>query len=480
MGHSKSKSYNDIDQTISKPIPWQQLLKRGSNIDVGFITAIIVKNKENYFQIAYILPRNGVWEIWIDHWMTHLDNIPKCPKHFNIYIPWYAEWLKKWHPHNQNLTLIAKSSPLLSPFNTKTLKYTQFDIEDKPAQGAYAMFGAISHNNTYLANECYREILQFVPNQTRLQRISIGLKEARKRLLIKDKERNLLYIFDSITDPLTVIDLATLQRTEQLCFDEERKENYEEYWYAASQRNWERLYPLGCYIPSPIDELHIITNANNRSYHMKLDKKNKKWIKLKGVDYNRRIGHSRMFWIESKQQLMIFGGIKGYYGYKPSPKMSDKIWYCKINENEIDRRYEWSLYHLRMPYRSHRCDIVQIFDGILIVFYFQFKQNKEIWFLNLWNNKWYKSNKHFPFELECGCGYVVKSNDGFVACFSAEFEFHIEIAINDIIPKDLKRDYCKHIGKLITGYAYVNELRVDIPMDILNLIFRFYNGLTNV
>eukprot|EP01084_Bolivina_argentea_P303213 523444_1 len=173
-------------------------------------------------------------------------------------------------------------------------------------------------------------------------------------------------------------------------------DEYEVNYYFANRRN---SMSCGCFIPSPINELHIIFNANMQSYHMKLDEKNQKCIKLPAeINETIPLANSRMMYIASQQHLFVFGGVEGHFdkgarGYYShiNPIISDNIWCCRITEqNQL--QYNWTLYGIKMPYKTERFDAVQVFDGIVIIIYFHEECRGEIWCLNTWNKILYKSS----------------------------------------------------------------------------------------
>eukprot|EP01084_Bolivina_argentea_P075126 136213_1 len=203
--------------------------------------------------------------------------------------------------------------------------------------------------------------------------------------------------------------------------------------FAEACTNW----PASTYIPFPVNQAHILLDDK----HYKYDIKHKTMIQLKGNSALNGIVYAHLLYIPIKKQLMFLGS-----------SFDSKILSCDIQQNSDQTEYEWKMCKLKMPRAAEHCtyDTLLGFDNILFVFYFV---EKDIYLLDLLNNKWFKSKYSLP---NFGGGnntyiFVVQNN------YSAHFiyfynKIHYKVCLFDLIPKEIVISHRKYYNGLIMGY----------------------------
>eukprot|EP01084_Bolivina_argentea_P260617 440173_1 len=121
--------------------------------------------------------------------------------------------------------------------------------------------------------------------------------------------------------------------------------------------------PRTTYIPSPINEWHILDHRT----HWKMNMKTKTVTKISINTF--KTSYRKLTYVPYTNQLISMGG-----------DVSDEIWYCNIKENQDT--YNWQLHSLKMPHTIKdelEYAVLLAFDNIIFIFYFEAHGYNEIW-----------------------------------------------------------------------------------------------------
>eukprot|EP01084_Bolivina_argentea_P127304 225161_1 len=221
-----------------------------------------------------------------------------------------------------------------------------------------------------------------------------------------------------------------------------------------------RNLPQSTYIPSPRNEYHILSN---HSMHYKMDMNNKNINKMKINKFeNNNIKFPKILYIPFTQQLISFGSHN-----------SDKIWYCNIKQISNKQKYDWQLYHLKMPHSAgiDSFDILLAFDNIIFIFYFVKNSYHDIWCIDLLNNKLIKTKYNTPKFSEYDQNiYVMKdsNNNGHIINFKSGEKYTFNL--HNLIPKEVIKLHREHYSPLIIGYIKQEETKNDFSGNIPNAL----------
>eukprot|EP01084_Bolivina_argentea_P183887 317258_1 len=229
-----------------------------------------------------------------------------------------------------------------------------------------------------------------------------------------------------------------------------------------------------CYLPLPIDEIHLFGQNNDcgETQHLKYDKTAQKFIALKNMlTIDVTIQRPKMVWVKHQNMLMVFGGYNDKIDYL------DTIYVCNIDENTTE--YEWKIFEKKLPsHNKNKFEVIVAFETIIIVVYFGkgMKKNDrdEIWCLDLLSNTWIKSEVKSPCSK---ASHLVQTPYNYLHCirFTLSAE-HYKIKLCELIPSEFYKMYSKRYLILISGYCKQHSIQYDndIPDDIVKLLLKYY------
>ncbi len=228
-----------------------------------------------------------------------------------------------------------------------------------------------------------------------------------------------------------------------------------------------RRYPKSTYVPSPINEYHILS-YDSIHYVMDMNNKNINRMKINKLK-NNNIKLPNILYIPFTNQLISFGSYK-----------SDRIWYCNINQISNKHTYDWQLYHLKMPYSTNDSwfDILLAFNNIIFIFYYIKNSHHDIWCFDLLNNKLIKTKYNTPkFSYYGDNIYVMKdNNNGCIMNFGSSE--HFKCNLHNLVPKEVIKSHQTYYKPLIIGYIKQqendNEFCNNIPYALKLLILCFF------
>eukprot|EP01084_Bolivina_argentea_P292657 503168_1 len=216
------------------------------------------------------------------------------------------------------------------------------------------------------------------------------------------------------------------------------------------------------YIPLPTHQIYILQHDCNsmytkrcllkhdctKQYKYNIETKSITTLKHCSLDINR---HPKVIYIPFLQKLFIFGS-----------NMNKTILHCNVNN------FEWVKYNLTMPFEVHDVDydILLGFENVLFVFYFDGKHNGAVYALDLFFNKWYKSNHYLPHQQTCfqQCNMYVVKNKYDAHLLDFDQSKHFKVSLFDLMPTELVMVHRKYYNKLIMGYLRERENQSLIPI----------------
>ena len=209
---------------------------------------------------------------------------------------------------------------------------------------------------------------------------------------------------------------------------------------------------------------------------MKYSPQNKKCTNLTKNFLEKNVKYSRMCYDEMNRRIMLFGGRGGATDDDEDGAEFDDIWIYDIDQNEDDGTEKWELYSLKLPHKNSK-ELVYAFNSIIFVIYCYSEQN-EIWCLELMNDKWFKSNVDWPYELS-SCDFV-KVDNNHIHCINYHQNIHARINLYDIIPIELIEFYGKYYLPFVYGYIRIEfESKCDgvyVSQDLKHLIAKYFNA----
>ena len=182
--------------------------------------------------------------------------------------------------------------------------------------------------------------------------------------------------------------------------------------------NRKDFYHYLAYIPSPINELHLIYSSS--LHHMRMDAdKNSKHNEQNGLQ-SATVRDAKCVFIDRMNRFFAFGGkepklklmnadqsnikkqiaarylnqresveilIKSKKSHYFKPSTARSIWYCDLKDNE------WKLYKQRLPKSTRSYGVVKGFE--YFIFFFYYTADQWIWCLDLSSGDMVKCNDHF-------------------------------------------------------------------------------------
>ena len=227
------------------------------------------------------------------------------------------------------------------------------------------------------------------------------------------------------------------------------------------------ICPQSIYIPSPINKSHILSDST----HWIINMNNKIIDKIKINKFqNNNIIHPNILYIPFTQQLISFGS-----------ENNNKIWYCNIKQLSKKQKYNWQLYHLKMPYTTeiNFFDILLVFNNIIFIFYFIENSYHDIWCIDLLNNKLIKTKYNTPtFNTYRYNIYAMKDNNNNVHIINFIFGEKYIFNLHNLIPKEIITLHRKYYTPLIIGYIKQEENKnnflSNIPYVLKQLILYYF------
>eukprot|EP01084_Bolivina_argentea_P281400 481467_1 len=248
-----------------------------------------------------------------------------------------------------------------------------------------------------------------------------------------------------------------------------------------------------CFIPYPINELHLLTYRTKRSKNWyEFECNHKKIIEcnneLKVIELatheNILRGSNELIWIQREQILLnIFS-------------QSDRAEVCRITSKN-QQIYEWIPCSHHKYMRPHDINISVGFDGLYhrivgfesILFLINYN---EIQCVDMLSGQRFKSNKRLPLLFETACiDNVVNTNDNYVHfigsyttnCHKNKRGLHLRMSLLDVVPQTLQNMYINKYGfyspTLVFGYFYKikkdYQLSYSVPTDIVFLILSYFS-----
>ena len=220
---------------------------------------------------------------------------------------------------------------------------------------------------------------------------------------------------------------------------------------------------------SGLDEIHILRHSE----HFKFDC-NSQGFTVLHTNYSEEVSFSSKWSIYNpiKRQLMAFG--------------DDKIWTCNIEGIPNQTKYEWQLCEtLKMPHPSGKFYVSLIRD-IVLVFYWYFwdgietdsiqHRKSDIWCLDLFDDKWYKSEHKLP-DAMVNFEYVIPTkNSNDIHFLKFGYGHHFKVNAHHLLSNEFiesRKDYYK---SLVNGYIKQQEQNCkirNIPVPLKQLISEF-------
>ena len=245
----------------------------------------------------------------------------------------------------------------------------------------------------------------------------------------------------------------------------------------VGENNDDYNYDLAnCYSSAKV--VHIVSSTRNEIHilewdkHWKFDCIQQKFT-MKNVSSQCDPEDLRLSYNPLRKQLMILG----------EDDYSDEIWTSDI------KTCEWKLNtELKMPHDVGELDEIyyEVLLGgdIIFVFYLHAiaanddTKYDDIWWLDLLNEKWYKSTYNIPFGNR-GDGYLMKSKNSDDIHFLSTYydKSHFKVNIHKLLSMEFINDRRDYYNPLIIGYIKEqekNKLIRNVPFVLKQLILNYF------
>ena len=278
-----------------------------------------------------------------------------------------------------------------------------------------------------------------------------------------DKKRNLLYIYSYDGPYFASLNLETAQwniiidpTTNTLKNKQNIEVPYKNLWYLYSNQTKNTVH---------------LFDDKWRNY--RYDQNNNAIIPFSKENITNFGKGDDILFIPYKNTFMMFGG--DYYDDEKEIDGDDNILICDIKDDDI---FEWKLYNqgnTLLPKKTCRYYSISAFESLVFIFYYWYRHGREIWILNLCDNKWFKSHYRFP-DVEIGS--MIQTYDNYIHLFDGrerdkERRYHFKISLLDLIPNEMHEHYKQNrYNKLVCGYQ--RSLAMDIPSPLIMLILNYY------
>eukprot|EP01084_Bolivina_argentea_P163622 284619_1 len=181
--------------------------------------------------------------------------------------------------------------------------------------------------------------------------------------------------------------------------------------------------------------------------------------------YNFKIYGAKMIYCSAQNKLLLFFAFTKVY-----------IWEYDFN-NDL-----WKISDIKLPncLPPTLCFVpIYAFDGVLCIFNYTEYGGRQIWFLDIVNNKWYKSKKTFPVKIALSSVKGVKTDTNdihFFQCDTFFYEYHFKISLYDVIPDALSNVYRKYYSILIDGFCRNAEMEYEyyVATEINFVILNYF------
>eukprot|EP01083_Nonionella_stella_P081233 223639_1 len=389
--------------------------------------------------------------------------------------------------------IINNSHPQLQPLHTNTIEYKTLQCLSIPWGAAYRYVPFVFKDNIMILSGDCLTAYDYINDKHNVN-YDASFPDIVSHQVVFNPDDNILYSFRSPYHKMFEYNVATKKIIIDVTFPSETKQNYhynKKYTEGMSNLYYHPMYGITCYVPYPFNVLHLIWSDHHRSYHMKYDPKTHQLCKLTSInlDWNRPFSESKMIYIESQRKLLLFGGIKGYYGHTAAhPKCSNKIYFTYINDKH-QTKYEWYRSKVDLPHKHVApmyYHVISAFDGLVFVFYFCTEQDKGIWCLNSFTEKWYRvKSLPFPFYTDNRLfdpQFVVKTNTNFIHFMKSNYykKYHYKIKLNDIINDEVIAEYNRCLICLLGGFmrenTNIDHNNMHIAIDLIRIVLYFYSN----
>eukprot|EP01084_Bolivina_argentea_P113213 201816_1 len=280
-----------------------------------------------------------------------------------------------------------------------------------------------------------------------------------------NSETNELFTFCGASQLLVIVNLKNKQITTNIQgSDAELKHNIPSNLY----------YPSIIYIPSPINEIHIIGRSDSKNMrHLRYNSSQNKLEQI-AVFKESVSWIAQLIFIECEHKLFLFNG------------KTDNIWCCDIHiniEQNQKRKYEWKLMDLKLP-KLGELLAMKLFDTIIVLFYL--KKENGIWLFDLLNKKngWVKYDKILAMDLlidnqnGLALQYDVIKGNRFFHSYSDD-GYHYKFSVINVLTKPIYNKYGIMYKNIMNGFIRKVQkeclCRIHIPNVLVHLMILFYS-----
>ena len=256
--------------------------------------------------------------------------------------------------------------------------------------------------------------------------------------------------------------------------------------------NRKDFYHYLAYIPSPINELHLIYSSSLHHIRMDADK-NTKHNKQNGLQ-SATVRDAKCIFIDRMNRFFASGGkepklklmnadqsdikkqiaarylnkreseeilIKSKKSYYFKPFTPKSIWYCDLKDNE------WKLYKQRLLKSTRSYAVIKGFE--YFIFFFYYTADQCIWCLDLLSGGMVKCKRSFP--LKCSSKMRIVSSERDCAHFISIHDetYHVSMNLIDFVPDIIKQRHSQRYFTMIQ--KFVEETR--ITSELIRLIAMF-------
>ena len=227
------------------------------------------------------------------------------------------------------------------------------------------------------------------------------------------------------------------------------------------------------FLPSPINEIHLITYDWE---HIKFNKKEKRFQQIGKMCEEKRM------WRGYKANYSRY---HGKLIYDPSQKIlfffsfeTKLIYFCVIDSDE-QTEFEWKLFDVYLPKEATRMgsfDVISIKNNIVMIYFVNGCHH--IYFVDLYHKKVFESEQT-SMDYYQG-GHLVQCGNMIHLLGDSWNTIHIKWCFSDIMPKQMINYYRKTVyDPLIFGFVKQfeneNKLYHAVPFYITKLIISFYS-----